>query len=156
VYSQTRAGFQNKPFVIFKFRTMHCYHGDITRQATVNDERIFPAARWLRKLSIDELPQFLNVWRGEMSVVGPRPHLIEHNNQFAEVMASYHIRSFVKPGITGLAQIRGFRGEAKSKADIAERAKSDIEYLETWRLALDLKIIARTALEVIAPPRTAY
>jgi putative colanic acid biosynthesis UDP-glucose lipid carrier transferase len=156
LYSQTRAGFQNKPFLIFKFRTMHCNHGDITRQATVDDPRIFPAARWLRKFSIDELPQFLNVWRGEMSVVGPRPHLVEHNTQFAEVMASYHVRSFVKPGITGLAQIRGLRGEAKSKEDIARRAKSDIEYIETWRLTLDLKIIAQTFLEVVAPPQTAY
>ena len=109
----------------------------------------------MRRLSIDELPQFINVLKGDMSVTGPRPHMIEHNAQFAQQMSNYHIRTFVKPGITGLAQVRGFRGEARSPHEIARRLESDISYLENWRLALDLSIIARTAWQMIAPPKTA-
>ena len=98
---------------------------------------------------------FINVLKGEMSVTGPRPHLVEHNDQFAEQMTNYHIRTFVKPGITGLAQIRGFRGEARSSVEIAKRLESDISYLENWRFALDMSIIVRTAWQMIAPPKTA-
>ena len=155
-YRQTRAGIQNRAFEIIKFRTMREDHGAVTRQACANDDRVYPAGRWLRRFSIDELPQFLNVLRGEMSVTGPRPHLVEHNTQFAEQLGNYHIRAFVKPGITGLAQVRGLRGEARTAADIAERVASDISYLENWRLVLDLSIIARTIWQVLHPPRSAY
>jgi exopolysaccharide biosynthesis polyprenyl glycosylphosphotransferase len=155
-FTQTRAGLQNRNFQIFKFRTMHMRNDDETRQATRDDCRIFPAGRWLRRLSIDELPQFVNVLRGEMSVTGPRPHLVEHNALFAEQMANYHIRTLVKPGITGLAQVRGFRGEARTSTEIAQRLASDISYLENWRLVLDVSIIARTAWQMVQPPRTAY
>jgi len=119
------------------------------------DARVFGFGRWMRKMSIDELPQFINVLKGEMSVTGPRPHLLEHNAQFAEQMTNYHIRTFVKPGITGLAQVRGFRGEVSSPQEIARRLESDISYLENWRLALDISIIARTVWQVLAPPKTA-
>ena len=154
-YVQTRAGIQNQQFSIIKFRTMHENNPDVARQATVGDERVFRFGRWMRRFSVDELPQFINVLKGDMSVTGPRPHLIEHNTQFAEQMSNYHIRTLVKPGITGLAQVRGFRGEARSSDEIARRLESDISYLENWRLALDVSIIVRTAWQMIFPPRTA-
>lgn len=155
LHRQARAGLQNKAFEIFKFRTMHPAHGDEAVQARQGDTRVFPAGRWLRRFSLDEMPQFLNVWRGQMSVVGPRPHLIEHNREFAEVLANYHVRSFIKPGISGLAQVRGFRGEARTHEDIAARLQSDLIYIENWSLSLDLSIIARTVGQMIRPPRTA-
>lgn len=153
-HRQQRAGLQNRAFEIIKFRTMHD-GGAIEQQATADDARIFPAGRWLRRFSLDEMPQFLNVWRGQMSVVGPRPHLIEHNRAFADVLANYNVRTFIKPGITGLAQVRGFRGEARTREDIAARLQSDLLYIENWSLSLDLGIIARTIGQMIRPPRTA-
>jgi len=155
-YSQIRAGLQNEKFTIIKFRTMKTNHGEVSKQATDHDDRIFPAGRFLRRFSIDEIPQFFNVLRGEMSVVGPRPHLIEHNRQFAEALENYHSRAFVKPGITGLAQVRGFRGETKTREDIRQRLESDLIYLENWSLLLDLGIIMRTVWQVCFPPWTAY
>jgi exopolysaccharide biosynthesis polyprenyl glycosylphosphotransferase len=153
-HRQQRAGLQNRPFEIFKFRTMRV-GDDVTRQATADDARVYPAGRWLRRFSLDEMPQFLNVLRGEMSVVGPRPHLVEHNVQFAEVLSNYPLRTFIKPGITGLAQVRGFRGEARTSEDISARLQSDLVYLENWSLSLDLSIILRTLWQMIRPPRTA-
>ncbi len=154
-FLQRRAGIQNREFRIIKFRTMHTGNPDEARQAVQGDARVYTFGRWMRRMSVDELPQFLNVLKGEMSVTGPRPHLIEHNAQFAEQMSNYHIRTFVKPGITGLAQVRGFRGEVSTPAEIARRLESDISYLENWRLALDISIIARTAWQMIAPPKSA-
>lgn len=154
-HRQIRAGLQNLGFEILKFRTMHVHNGSQARQASENDERIFPAGKWLRKLSIDELPQFINVLRGEMSVVGPRPHLIEHNEQFAQLLADYHIRAFVLPGITGLAQIRGHRGEIRSTEMMVHRVNCDTAYLENWSLLLDIGIIMRTITQVIVPPKSA-
>jgi len=156
LHVQTRAGLQNRRFPIYKFRTMHTDNGDITRQAHDGDARIYPLGKWFRKLSVDEVPQFWNVLRGEMSIVGPRPHLIEHNNEFSQLMANYHVRAFVKPGITGLAQVRGFRGEARNSADIEKRVACDIEYLENWNLSLECGIILRTCAQIVVPPRTAY
>jgi exopolysaccharide biosynthesis polyprenyl glycosylphosphotransferase len=153
---QTRAGMQNRRFRIFKFRTMHPHNHDITKQASDGDERVFPLGRWFRKLSIDEVPQFWNVLRGDMSIVGPRPHLIEHNQQFSQFMANYHVRTFVKPGITGLAQVRGYRGEARDKSDIQHRVECDIEYLENWNLSLECGIILRTCAQLVVPPSSAY
>jgi exopolysaccharide biosynthesis polyprenyl glycosylphosphotransferase len=154
-YRQKRSGMQNRPFDILKFRTMHVATADATQQTTAGDARIYPSGRWLRRFSLDEIPQFLNVLRGEMSVVGPRPHLVEHNRQFAEVIADYHIRAFIKPGITGLAQVRGFRGEAQTAEEIGARLQSDLIYLENWSFALDLGIIFRTFWEMFKPPPTA-
>ncbi len=155
-FRQKRAGLQNREFGIVKYRTMNLGHNTEARQATSGDARIYPAARWFRKLSVDELPQFWNVFKGEMSVVGPRPHLIEHNSLFARQLANYQVRTFVKPGITGLAQVRGLRGEAKNSQDIADRISADIEYLENWRPALEISIIMQTILQVIRPPKSAY
>ena len=155
-YRQKRAGLQNREFEIVKYRTMNTDHNTAAKQATVGDSRVYPAGRWFRKLSVDELPQFWNVFRGEMSVVGPRPHLIEHNALFARQLANYQVRTFVKPGITGLAQVRGHRGEARTSEDIAKRIAADIEYLENWRPALEIRIILNTFLHVLRPPKTAY
>jgi exopolysaccharide biosynthesis polyprenyl glycosylphosphotransferase len=154
-YRQMRSGIQNRKFEILKFRTMHTGNGEETKQATPGDPRIFPAGRVLRRFSIDEIPQFWNVLRGTMSVVGPRPHLVEHNDKFAELLSNYHTRAFVKPGITGLAQVRGFRGESTTREEIAARLQSDLIYLENWSLILDLSIIIRTVWHLFVPPRRA-
>jgi exopolysaccharide biosynthesis polyprenyl glycosylphosphotransferase len=156
-YRQTRAGLNNLPFRIFKFRTMRIDKGDdASQQATAGDPRIYPVGRILRKTSLDEIPQFLNVFFGHMSVVGPRPHMIIHNRRFSEVMQAYHVRTFAKPGITGLAQMSGYRGEAKNDQDVVERAKLDIKYVENWSLPLDFWIIFNTMYQVFRPPKTAY
>lgn len=155
-YRQRRSGLRSRPFDMLKFRSMHTDHGAESRQATRVDDRIYPAGRWLRKLSIDELPQFLNVLNGDMSVVGPRPHLRQHDDLFAKAMRNYYVRSVVKPGITGLAQVRGFRGETLKEEDISNRVRSDLNYLENWSLELDLSIIFRTFRHMLFPPSTAY
>lgn len=156
-FRQQRAGIQNREFTILKFRSMHVSEAnDEAKQATKDDHRVFSAGRWLRRFSIDEIPQFINVLRGDMSVVGPRPHLIEHNRQFAELLANYQIRSFVRPGVTGLAQVRGFRGEAKTREAISARLQSDIAYLENWSPLLDISIVCRTFIQMVAPPKSAY
>jgi putative colanic acid biosynthesis UDP-glucose lipid carrier transferase len=156
LHVQRRAGMQNRQFQIYKFRTMRADNGELARQATPEDERVYPLGKWFRKLSIDEVPQFWNVLRGDMSIVGPRPHLVEHNNQFARLLENYHVRTFVKPGITGLAQVRGFRGEARDNTDIENRVACDIEYLENWNVSLECGIILRTIGQVLSPPRSAY
>lgn len=155
-YIQERAGLENRPFRMIKFRTMHTNHGREDAQATREDSRIFPAGAWLRKLSLDELPQFINVLRGEMSVVGPRPHLTAHNRVFAQEMSNYHVRSIVKPGISGLAQVRGYRGETKKQEDIVHRVTADIAYLENWSIGLDCVIILKTIRQMVLPPANAY
>jgi exopolysaccharide biosynthesis polyprenyl glycosylphosphotransferase len=154
-FVQTRAGLQNRTFRCFKYRTMTASNHDQSVQAKVGDSRIYPAAKWLRKLSIDELPQFINVLLNDMSVVGPRPHLVEHNDKFANITANYHIRAFIKPGITGMAQIRGYRGEISCETDLENRIKSDLYYIEKWSFNLDLLIILRTFMTVVLPPSSA-
>jgi exopolysaccharide biosynthesis polyprenyl glycosylphosphotransferase len=155
-YTQDRNGFQKHRFRIWKFRTMHVNNEQVAKQASMDDPRIYPAGRWFRKLSIDEFPQFINVLTGDMSVVGPRPHLPEHDEQFARLTDNFYVRKFVKPGITGLAQVNGYRGETRQNGDLQHRIEYDIEYLENWSLGADLAIIAQTAVQVIKPPRTAY
>jgi lipopolysaccharide/colanic/teichoic acid biosynthesis glycosyltransferase len=135
---------------------MHVANPDPNRQATRGDARIYPGGQFLRKASIDELPQFINVLRGEMSVVGPRPHLLKHDEDFAHALSNYPVRRSVKPGITGLAQVRGFRGETKTRADVVKRVECDIQYIENWSFFLDCWIILRTGLQVFFPPRTAH
>lgn len=149
-YKQSRSGINNGEFNILKFRTMHL-NDDEGRQATRDDARIYPMGRWLRKLSIDELPQFINVLRGEMSIVGPRPHLVNHNALFAEQSQHYHARSFIKPGITGLSQVRGFRGETGEKKLLMARINTDLYYLENWSLMLDALIVLRTVPHLLIP-----
>lgn len=155
-FRQRRTGKYNRPFLIYKFRTMFIGNFDEGKQAVAGDTRVFPAGKWMRKLSIDELPQFINVLIGEMSVVGPRPHFVDHDALFGEVAHFYRVRSFIKPGITGLAQVRGLRGEARKERDLIDRIHSDVYYLENWSPILDWVIIFKTAWQVIAPPKSAY
>jgi putative colanic acid biosynthesis UDP-glucose lipid carrier transferase len=155
-FVQRRVGMQNRPFNIYKYRTMDCDRFEEARQALPGDSRVYAAGRWLRKFSMDELPQFVNVLCGQMSLVGPRPHLLEHNNGFEKVLRNYRVRAMVKPGMTGLAQISGYRGATRDQADIAGRVKADIYYLENWSFALDCWIILKTFHQVIRPPRSAY
>jgi putative colanic acid biosynthesis UDP-glucose lipid carrier transferase len=155
LYRQSRPGIQNRTFRIYKFRTLHMGNPDVDRLPEPDDPRVYPAGRFLRKYSVDEIPQFLNVLRGEMSIVGPRPHLITDNERFPRLFQKAYVRSFVKPGITGLAQARGFRGIAKTPEAVAHRIESDIEYLENWSFWLDCWLILRTATQMIVPPKGA-
>lgn len=155
-YRQERAGMMGRPFIMFKFRTMHTNHNNHDKQASKDDPRIFPAGRWMRKFSIDELPQFLNVVLGHMSVVGPRPHLSAHEETFVMAMRRYVIRKLIRPGITGWAQVNGFRGEIHHDRDIQQRVEADIYYLEHWSFSLDCLIILKTIKQCFVPPRSAY
>ena len=155
-FRQARIGMRGETFLMWKYRTMHLHHGNEAKQATKTDDRIYPAGRWMRKLSIDELPQFINVLTGDMSVVGPRPHMQTHEELWIAAMRKYVIRRFIRPGITGYAQVKGFRGEVRNISDIHNRVERDIHYLENWSLSLDLVIIFQTAKECIFPPKSAY
>jgi lipopolysaccharide/colanic/teichoic acid biosynthesis glycosyltransferase len=126
------------------------------KQATKGDPRVFRFGEWLRHTSIDELPQFLNVLRGEMSAVGPRPHLPEHDVLFHQHVDEYPMRHFAKPGITGLAQSLGYRGEITDVEVLRRRVRYDLEYINNWTLLLDIEIILRTIVQVLRPPKTAY
>lgn len=149
-FKQTRSGANGETFKIFKFRTMCVNNSTEGTQARPNDSRIFPTGALLRKLSIDEMPQFLNVLMGDMSVVGPRPHMLEHDVLFSIECRQYPLRQSVRPGVTGLAQIRGHRGPIDNASDIEHRVISDIEYCENWSFSLDLNIIAQTFLHVFS------
>ena len=151
-YRQVRSGRRNTPFWIYKFRTMHVGGHNESTQAVAGDRRIYPFGNFLRWTSLDELPQFLNVLLGEMSVVGPRPHLKVHNATWDKLLKPYHFRASAKPGVTGLAQIRGLRGEASTEQEIRRRVECDIEYLETWTFLMDLWIILITSFQVLCPP----
>lgn len=155
-FKQQRSGMMGRPFVMLKYRTMHVNTAREDQQASRHDPRVFPLGKWLRKLSVDELPQFLNVLRGDMSIVGPRPHLPQHDQLFASAMRRYPIRKLIRPGITGWAQVKGFRGEIHSPQDIQQRVEADIYYLERWSFSLDCLILLRTARHCIAPPSSAY
>jgi exopolysaccharide biosynthesis polyprenyl glycosylphosphotransferase len=156
LYKQKRSGLLGRTFMIYKYRTMYVNNDDEARQAAKNDRRVFPAGMWMRKLSIDELPQFINVFLGEMSVVGPRPHMLQHDDLFVKVMRNYMVRRFVHPGITGWAQVSGYRGEIHSERDVRNRVEADIYYLERWSFSLDCMIILKTVKQCILPLRTAY
>jgi exopolysaccharide biosynthesis polyprenyl glycosylphosphotransferase len=155
-HRQFRSGLNRKKFLIYKFRTMHVNHGAESQQARRQDSRIYPFGAFLRRTSLDEIPQFLNVLLGDMSVSGPRPHLIEHDEQFAKIVNSYYTRHFVKPGITGLAQSKGFRGEISEVSLLHKRIGYDMLYIRRWSLLLDLRILVETVRQVFNPPRSAY
>ena len=120
-----------------------------TLQATENDPRKFPFGNLMRKLNIDELPQFVNVFIGDMSVVGPRPHMLKHTEEYSTLINRFMLRHFVKPGITGLAQVSGFRGETRYIDQMEGRVKKDIEYIENWSFWLDIKIIIKTVTNML-------
>jgi len=149
-FKQKRYGFNNEIIEVYKFRSMHVERcSDETgpvAQATRDDARITPLGRILRKTSLDELPQFINVVRGEMSIVGPRPHAVAHNEQYAKLIDEYLARHKVKPGITGWAQVNGLRGETDTLDKMERRVQYDLHYIENWSLAFDIRIILMTLL----------
>jgi exopolysaccharide biosynthesis polyprenyl glycosylphosphotransferase len=157
-YPQLRSGINKRRFNIWKFRTMNAAQTKSQQvvQAKVGDSRIYAFGRFLRRTSLDEVPQFLNVLLGEMSVSGPRPHMIEHDAEFAKLLRNYYSRHYVKPGITGLAQSKGFRGEISEVALLEKRVGYDLLYINKWSLLLDIKILFATAWQVLFPPKTAY
>jgi len=155
-FRQRRNGLNNRPFLIYKFRSMVVHEDRSVKQASKNDSRITRLGAFLRKTSIDELPQFINVFLGEMSVVGPRPHAVKHNMEFKKVIDRFIQRHAVKPGITGLAQSRGFRGETTTLASIAARVRLDRFYVRNWSLLLDFKIIFWTIRSLIKGNENAY
>ena len=140
-FKQLRNGKGHSKFMCYKFRSMTINEFSHTKQATKNDARVTKIGKFLRKSSIDELPQFFNVFLGQMSVVGPRPHMVSHTDMYAKKVDKFRVRQLVKPGITGLAQIRGYRGEIEKHQDIVNRVRLDIFYIENWSFILDLKII---------------
>ena len=151
LFTQRRVGRGGKRFAIYKFRTMHVLEdGDVVPQATPHDARITRVGRLLRGLSLDELPQLFNVLAGEMSLVGPRPHAVAHEDFYQARIGNYHIRGLVKPGITGWAQIHGCRGATPLISDMQARIDLDQYYVEHENLALDLVILARTPLAVLS------
>lgn len=154
-FKQWRSGLNNKPFVCFKFRTMHLNNTNPQKQAIRNDPRVTSIGNFLRKSSIDELPQFFNVLWGDMSIVGPRPHMIQHTEKYSKIISSFMVRHFVKPGITGLAQIRGFRGETHEPELMQKRVENDIWYIENWSFFLDIKIIFLTVLNIVKGDKNA-
>ena len=155
-FKQSRNGFNYKEFDCYKFRSMTPNKEANLFQATKGDQRVTKIGRFIRKTSIDELPQFFNVLFGEMSVVGPRPHMVSHTNLYAQRIDKFMVRHFVKPGITGLAQVSGFRGEVETDEDIIGRVKYDIFYIENWSLLLDLKIIFQTFVNALKGEKKAY
>ncbi len=155
-FKQTRNGFNYNEFDCYKFRSMTPNKDANLHQATKGDMRITKVGKFIRKTSIDELPQFFNVLFGDMSVVGPRPHMVRHTNLYAEKVDKFMVRHFVKPGITGLAQISGFRGEIETDKDIINRVKYDIFYIENWSILLDLKIVIQTLLNAFKGEEKAY
>jgi putative colanic acid biosynthesis UDP-glucose lipid carrier transferase len=154
-FRQKRAGKDNKPFDCMKFRTMHV-HGEEFKQATKNDPRVTAVGKFLRKTSLDELPQFINVLMGQMSIIGPRPHPIKLNEQFSPRIEKFMARQYVKPGITGLAQAKGFRGETQTELSMKGRVKLDRFYIENWSFLLDLKIIVATVVSLAKGDQQAY
>ena len=147
IFSQRRYGLDGKEIKVYKFRTMRvCEDGPEVAQATRNDRRVTSFGKFLRRTSLDELPQFINVLQGTMSVVGPRPHAVAHNEFYRSRIPGYMLHYKIRPGITGLAQINGLRGETNTLEKMEKRLEYDLEYFSKWSLWLDLKISFRTIL----------
>lgn len=155
-FVQFRSGKNNKSFKCIKFRTLRVNKDSDLKQVTRDDNRITNLGRFLRKSSLDELPQFINVLLGDMSVVGPRPHMLKHTEDYSRLLNEYMIRHYVKPGVTGWAQVNGFRGEIKDQEHLRKRVEYDIWYLENWSLWLDLRIIFLTVYVTIKGDKNAF
>ncbi len=155
-FTQKRTGKNNQPFNCIKFRSMQFNRDSELKQATRSDARITKIGKFIRKTSLDEFPQFLNVFKGEMSVVGPRPHMIKHTNDYSKAVDQYMIRQFLKPGITGWAQINGLRGEITSPEQIKSRVNKDLWYLENWTLWLDIQIMFLTIYQLLKGDDNAF
>ncbi|MBF2708192.1 undecaprenyl-phosphate glucose phosphotransferase [Flavobacterium soyangense] len=155
-FVQQRSGRDNQSFPCYKFRTMRINKDSDKIQATQDDIRITKIGAFLRRTSMDELPQFFNVLIGNMSVVGPRPHMLSHTEQYSELISNFLVRHYAKPGITGWAQVNGFRGETKELADMKNRVEHDIWYIENWSLLLDIKIMWNTVAGVFKGDKNAF
>ncbi|EJC1152421.1 undecaprenyl-phosphate glucose phosphotransferase [Cronobacter sakazakii] len=148
IFRQTRYGMDGKPIMVWKFRSMRVMENDkVVKQATQNDPRVTKVGNFLRRTSLDELPQFINVLTGEMSIVGPRPHAVAHNEQYRALIQGYMLRHKVKPGITGWAQINGWRGETDTLEKMEKRIEFDLEYIREWSVWLDIKIVFLTVFK---------
>lgn len=155
-FKQKRTGLRGKEFYCYKFRTMRVNDKSDQQQATKDDPRKTKVGDFLRKTNIDELPQFWNVFKGDMSVVGPRPHMIKHTEDYSKLIDTYMLRHLVKPGITGWAQVNGYRGETKELWQMAKRVQYDVWYIENWDFFLDLKIIYLTIANTLRGEKNAY
>ncbi len=155
-FRQQRTGLGGRSFLCLKFRSMHVNVDADRLQATKDDPRKFPFGNLMRRMNIDELPQFWNVLRGDMSIVGPRPHMLAHTEQYSRLIDKYMVRHFVRPGITGWAQVTGYRGETQELWQMEGRIKRDIWYIENWSFWLDLRIIWRTLRQLVIPDKNAY
>jgi putative colanic acid biosynthesis UDP-glucose lipid carrier transferase len=155
-FKQDRSGLNNVPFKCIKFRSLRINKESDTKQVTKGDNRITKLGKFLRKSSIDELPQFFNVLKGDMSVVGPRPHMLKHTEEYSSIIMKYMIRHYQKPGVTGYAQVNGFRGEIKHEEQLIKRIEFDVWYIEHWSIWLDLKIIIKTVLVTINGDENAF
>lgn len=155
-FKQKRMGKNKKDFNCYKFRSMTVNSNSDLVQASKNDARITKVGRFIRKTSLDEFPQFFNVLRGEMSIVGPRPHMTKHNEEYSKIIEHYMVRQLVKPGITGWAQVNGYRGETKEDIDMLNRVEYDVWYLENWYFMLDIKIVFMTVWNVFKGEEKAY
>jgi putative colanic acid biosynthesis UDP-glucose lipid carrier transferase len=156
IFKQRRYGLDGQEIIVYKFRTMKVSEDDQhVQQASPGDPRITPIGACLRRFSLDELPQFFNVLQGRMSVVGPRPHAVAHNEEYRKLIKGYMVRHKVRPGITGLAQISGLRGETRAVSQMRERIEADLDYLRNWSLALDFRIMARTLIDMLTD-KSAY
>jgi putative colanic acid biosynthesis UDP-glucose lipid carrier transferase len=157
LFRQRRYGLNGEEITVYKFRSMTvCEDGPVVKQATLQDHRVTRTGRFLRKTSLDELPQLFNVLQGTMSLVGPRPHAVAHNEKYRRLINGYMIRHKVRPGITGLAQINGLRGETDTVDKMSERVRYDLEYLRNWSPWLDLRILARSLRVVFSDYKSAY
>ena len=157
IFKQRRYGADGKSIMVYKFRSMTVMEdGDTVKQAQKNDQRLTPIGGFLRKSSLDELPQFLNVLEGSMSIVGPRPHANAHNEYYRKLIKGYMIRHKVRPGITGWAQVNGCRGETDTLDKMEQRIRYDLDYLRHWSLFMDLKIIFMTVAQVVKREGNAY
>ncbi len=154
-FKQGRPGLDENEFYCYKFRSMHV-NGTTEKEASRNDPRVTKMGRFMRKTSLDELPQFFNVLLGDMSVVGPRPHLWSQNKSYASKIKKYMVRHYVKPGITGLAQVKGYRGEIETDDDMINRVKFDVFYIENWSIVMDIKIIIQTVINIFKGEEKAY
>jgi len=155
-FKQERSGRDNQSFTCLKFRSMRLNNESNNKQAKKGDVRVTKFGAFMRKTSIDELPQFFNVFSGAMSVVGPRPHMVNHTKQYTELINNYLVRQYAKPGITGWAQVNGYRGETRELVDMENRVEYDIWYIENWSLLLDVKIIIKTVINVFRGEENAY
>ncbi len=156
LFKQKRTGIDGRTFNCYKFRSMHVNADADRLQATKDDPRKYPFGNFMRKSNIDELPQFFNVLQGRMSIVGPRPHMLAHTEQYSELIDKYMVRHFVKPGVTGWAQVTGFRGETKELWQMEGRVKRDIWYIEHWSIWLDIRIIWLTFKSIFIHDKNAY